>query len=48
MVMFDRSKTMVRTKEGFSRKFEVKVGVHQGSILSPLLFVAVMEVITKM
>ena len=28
-------------------EFEVKVGVHQGSVLSPLLFVAVMEVVTR-
>ena len=25
----------------------MKVGVHQGSVLSPLLFVAVMEVVTR-
>ena len=28
-------------------QFEVKVGVHQGSVLSPLHFVAVMEVVTR-
>ena len=30
-----------------STEFEVKVGVHQGSVLSPLLFVSVMEVVTR-
>ena len=36
----------MRTKQGYSTEFEVKVGVYQGSVLSPLLFVAVMEVVT--
>ena len=39
--------TVVRTKQGYSTEFEVKVGVHQGSVLSPLLFVAVMEVVAR-
>ena len=45
--MYERARTVVRTKQGYSIEFEVKVGVHQGSILSPLLFVAVMEVVTQ-
>ena len=44
MTMYERARTVVRTKQGYSTEFEVKVGVHQGSVLSPLLFVAVMEV----
>ena len=28
-------------------EFEVKVGVHQGSVLLPLLFVCVMDVLTE-
>ena len=47
IAMYERARTVVRTKQGYSTEFEVKVGVHQGSVLSPLLFVAVMEVVTR-
>ena len=47
MVMYEKARTTVRTKQGSSEEFEVKVGVHQGSVLSPLLFVAVMEVVIQ-
>ena len=40
-------KTVVRTVYGNSKGFEVKVGMHQGSGLSPLLFVIVMEAISR-
>ena len=40
-------RTTVRTKQGNSEEFEVNVAVQQGSVLSPLLFVAVMEVVTR-
>ena len=33
------------TDDGLSESFEVKVGLHQGSVLSPLLFAAVMDVV---
>ena len=33
----------VQVGEGLSDKFEVRVGVHQGSLLSPLLFIVVLE-----
>ena len=35
------------TGHGDSNSFEVKVGVHQASVLSPLLFDIVMDVMTK-
>ena len=40
-------KTVVRTVYGNSNGFEVKVGTHQGSALSPLLFVIVMEALSR-
>ena len=36
---------MVRMDAGLSESFEVKVGLHQGSVLSPLLFPARREVV---
>ena len=47
--MYEKARTMVKTKHRDSEEFQVKVGVHvhQGSGLSPLLFVAVMEVLTQ-
>ena len=32
---------------GLSESVEVKVGLHQGSVLSPLLFAAVMDVVSS-
>jgi len=46
MSMYTGAKTVVRTVYGNSKCFEVKVCMHQGSALSPLLFVIAMEVIT--
>jgi len=47
--MYTGAKTVVRTVYGNSKGFEVKVGMHQGSAsaLSPLLFVIVMEAISR-
>ena len=44
--MYTGAKTVIRIVYGNSKGFEVKVGVHQGSALSPLLFVIVMEAIS--
>ena len=40
-------KTVVRTAYGNRNSFEVKVGMHQGSALSPLQFVIVMEALSR-
>jgi len=45
--MYAGAKTVVRTVHGNSSSFEVKVGMHQGSALSPLSFVIVMEAISR-
>jgi len=47
MSMYNGAKTVVRTVYGNSNSFEVKVRMHQGSALSPLLFVMVMEVLSS-
>jgi len=47
MSMYPCAKTVVRTVSGNSTGFEVKVGMHQGSALSPLLFVIIMEGISR-
>ena len=47
MLLYTEAQTVVRTEAGDSKSFEVKVGVHQGSVLSPLLFAVVMDQVTK-
>jgi len=45
-VYINRCKNNCKTVYGNSNGFEVKVGMHQGSALSPLLFVIVMEALS--
>jgi len=47
MSMYTGAKTVVRTVYGNSNCFEVKVGMHQDSAMSPLLFVIVMEALSR-
>jgi len=47
MVMYEGAQTVVITTEGDSKAYNVKLGLHQGSVLSPLLFVIVMEMISR-
>ena len=47
MSMYTGAKTVVRTVYGNNECFEVKVVMRQGSALSPLLFVIVMEAISQ-
>ncbi|MDV3181301.1 MAG: reverse transcriptase domain-containing protein, partial [Candidatus Phytoplasma australasiaticum] len=45
--MYDGAKTRVRTVGGDSEYFPVEMGLHQGSVLSPFLFVLVMDELTR-
>ena len=47
MVLYTEACTVVRTDAGLSESFEVNVGFHQGSVLSPLLFSANMDVVSS-
>ena len=44
--MYEKVSSRVRVGEGYSDAFEVQVGVHQGSVLSPLLSIIVMEALS--
>ena len=41
MSMYENVTTAIKVDGKVSDEFEVKVGVHQGSVLSPLLFIIV-------
>ena len=45
--MYSNAKSRVRVNNSFSDEFVVKVGVHQGSVLSPLLFIIVLEALSR-
>ena len=45
--LYEGAKKRVRVGLELSEEFEVKVGLHQGSVLSPLVFVIVVDVVTE-
>ena len=47
MSLYRGAKTRVRVGSAYSEEFKVKVGVHQRSVLSPLLFATVVDVIAE-
>ena len=46
MSLCEGAKTRVRADSELSDEFEVKVGMHQGCMLSPFLFAVVVDVVT--
>ena len=47
MSLYEGAKTRVRVDSELSDEFEVKVGMHQGSVLSPFLFALSVDVDTE-
>src|ERR1700733_2360735 len=45
--MYEGTRTSVRCKVGKTAELEIKVGLHQGSCLSPLLFIIVMDAVSE-
>ena len=45
--IYKDSKTLVRCAAGDTDEFEVTVGLHQGSVLSPFLFALIMDCIAR-
>ena len=47
MSLCEGAKTRVRVNSELSEEFVVKVGIHQGSVLSPFIFALVVDVVTE-
>ena len=47
MSLYEGSRTKVGVGSGTSDEFGVRVGVHQGSVLSPLKFAIAVDVVTE-
>ena len=47
MKMYKEVLSQVKVECEDSREFAVRVGIHQGSVLSPFIFAVVMDVVTE-
>ena len=47
MILYEGAKTRVRVDSELSEEFKAKVGMHQGSVLSPFLFAVLIDIITE-
>lgn len=45
--LYEGTKSNITTVEGTSDEFKIRVRVHQGYVLGPLLFITAMEEATK-
>ena len=45
--MYEKTTARVVVGEGASEAFDVKIGLRQGSVLSPLLFISVLDLISR-
>ena len=45
--LYENVRSCVRVCKGLSDEFEVKFGVHQGSVLSPLLFTIALDTLLR-
>ncbi|EYB89509.1 hypothetical protein Y032_0231g3015 [Ancylostoma ceylanicum] len=46
-ILYANPRSRIQTAAGTTAEFRISVGVHQGSALSPLLFILVMDAITR-
>ena len=46
--MYEKTTAIVVVREGASEEFEVNIGLRHGSVLSPLLFISVLDLISRM
>ena len=47
MSLYEGANARVRVDSELSEELEAKVGMHQGSVLSPFLFAVVVDVVTE-